>query len=115
MTEEDFDKVPAESSRVINMVQFSDESAIDPMYVDTRLLPRPRRQGRRGGVRGDARRHAGKVGIGKVALYGREYLVAVKAAGPWPRDVHAAPRGRDRGIDQIEELRRVPRRSSRRS
>src|SRR5246127_4166955 len=34
MSEEDFDKVRTESTRVIDLVQFADDSAIDPMYVD---------------------------------------------------------------------------------
>ena len=37
----------------------------------------------------------GKVGIGKLALYGREYLVAVRPHAARHRDVHAAPRGRN--------------------
>jgi len=50
----------------------------------------------------------GKVGIGKLALYGREYLVAVR---PFERGIvmhtlhHAAEM---RGIDAIDELRSVP-------
>src|SRR5947207_15984294 len=34
VSEEDFDKVRPESTRVIDLVQFADEAAIDPMYVD---------------------------------------------------------------------------------
>ena len=34
LSEEDFEKVRPESTRVIDLVQFADESAIDPMYVD---------------------------------------------------------------------------------
>jgi len=51
---------------------------------------------------------AGKVGIGKLALYGREYLVAVRPHG---RGIvmhtlhHAAEM---RGIDSVEELNSVP-------
>jgi DNA end-binding protein Ku len=50
----------------------------------------------------------GKVGIGKLALYGREYLVAVR---PYERGIvmhtlhHAAE---IRGIDAVEELNSVP-------
>ena len=50
----------------------------------------------------------GKVGIGKLALYGREYLVAVR---PHERGIvmytlhHAAE---IRGIDSVEELNSVP-------
>jgi DNA end-binding protein Ku len=34
VTDEDLDKVRTESTRVIDLAQFADESAIDPMYVD---------------------------------------------------------------------------------
>jgi DNA end-binding protein Ku len=50
----------------------------------------------------------GKAGIGKVALYGREYLVAVKPQehGLVMYTLHHA--AEMRGIDQIEELGNVP-------
>ena len=56
LSEEDFDKVRPESTRVIDLVQFADDSAIDPMLRRPRLLPGARWPdgGRR--VRGDARR-----------------------------------------------------------
>ena len=77
-TEEDFEKVRAESTRVINLVQFADETAIDPMYVDRAYYLAPD-----GPMAADAfavmrEGMKGKAGIGKVALYGREYLVAVR-------------------------------------
>src|SRR5580704_11051175 len=34
LSEEDFDKVRPESTRVIDLVQFADDSAIDPTYID---------------------------------------------------------------------------------
>src|SRR3984893_13164979 len=34
LSEEDFENVRRESTRVIDLVQFADESAIDPIYVD---------------------------------------------------------------------------------
>src|ERR1044072_3149025 len=34
LSEEDFEKVRPESTRVIDLVQFADASSIDPMYVD---------------------------------------------------------------------------------
>jgi DNA end-binding protein Ku len=108
MNEEDFDNVRTESTRVIDLVQFSDDSAIDPMYVDRTYYLAPD-----GGVAADAfavmrEGMTGKVGIGKVALYGREYLVAVR---PHDRGIvmhtlhHAAE---IRGIDSVEELASVP-------
>jgi DNA end-binding protein Ku len=105
--EEDFEKVRTESTRVIDLVQFADESAIDPMYVDRTYYLAPD-----GGPAGDAFAvmrdgMKGKVGVGKLALYGREYLVAVR---PHERGIvmhtlhHAAE---IRGIDQVEELNSV--------
>ena len=105
--EEDFDKVRTESTRVIDLVQFADESALDPMYVDRTYYLAPD-----GGPAGDAFAvmrdgMKGKVGIGKLALYGREYLVAVR---PHERGIvmhtlhHAAE---IRSIDQVEELNSV--------
>jgi len=108
LSDEDFDNVRPESTRVIDLVQFADESAIDPMYVDRAYYLAPD-----GGVAADAfavmrEGMQGKVGVGKLALYGREYLVAVK---PHDKGIvmytlhHAAE---IRGIEQVEELNSVP-------
>src|SRR4029078_11763891 len=50
----------------------------------------------------------GKIGIGKLALYGREYLVAVRAfeRGLVMHTLHHA--AEMRGIDAVEELNSVP-------
>src|SRR6266571_1532537 len=84
MSEEDLDKVRPESTRVIDLVQFADASSIDPMYVDRTYYLAPD-----GGMAADAFAvmrdgMQGKVGIGKLALYGREYLVAVR---PYQRGI----------------------------
>src|SRR6202795_1251809 len=108
LSEEDIAKVRPESTRVIDLVQFADESAIDPIYVDRAYYLAPD-----GGMAADAFAvmrdgMQGKVGIGKLALYGREYLVAVR---PHQRGIvmhtlhHAAE---IRSIDAIEELSAVP-------
>jgi DNA end-binding protein Ku len=109
MNEEDFAKVTVESTRVINLVQFSDETSIDPMYVDKAYYLAPD-----GAVAAEAfavmrEGMRGKAGIGKVALYGREYLVAVKPQeqGLVMYTLHHA--AEIRGIDQIEDLDSVPR------
>jgi DNA end-binding protein Ku len=77
MTEEDIAKVRPDSTRVINLVQFTEAEALDPIYFERPYYLAPDSQ-----VAADAfavirEGMAGKVGIGKVALYGREYLVAV--------------------------------------
>jgi DNA end-binding protein Ku len=109
MQEEDFAKVSVPSTRVINLQQFTDESVVDPMYVDRAYYLAPDGQ-----VAADAyavmrEGMRGKVGIGKVALYGREYLVAIKPQqhGLVMYTLHHA--AEIRTIDQIEELETVPR------
>ena len=108
MSEEDIDNVRPESTRVIDLVQFADDSSIDPMYVERTYYLAPD-----GGVASDAfavmrEGMKGKVGVGKLALYGREYLVAVR---PHERGIvmhtlhHAAE---IRSIDTVEELSSVP-------
>ena len=104
LSEDDFDKVRTPSTRVIDLVQFADDRAIDPMYVDRTYYLAPE-----GPVAGDAfavmrEGMAGKVGVGKVALYGREYLVAVRPHGRGlvMHTLHHA--AEMRGIDQVEEL-----------
>jgi DNA end-binding protein Ku len=78
LTEEDIAKVRPESTRVINLVQFTHAEALDPIYFERPYYLAPDSQ-----VAADAfavirEGMAGKVGIGKLALYGREYLVAVQ-------------------------------------
>src|SRR6266545_5461466 len=108
LSDEDFDKVRPESTRVIDLVQFADESAIDPMYVDRTYYLAPD-----GGMAADAfavmrEGMQGKVGVGKLALYGREYLVAVRphARGIVMYTLHHA--AEIRSIDAVEELTSVP-------
>jgi DNA end-binding protein Ku len=108
MSDEDFDQVRPESTRVIDLVQFADASAIDPMYVDRSYYLAPD-----GGMAADAFAvmrdgMEGKVGVGKLALYGREYLVAVRPLGKGivMHTLHHA--AEIRGIEAVEELNAVP-------
>jgi len=108
LSEEDFENVRTESTRVIDLVQFADDTAIDPMYVDRTYYLAPD-----GGVATDAfavmrEGMKGKVGVGKLALYGREYLVAVRPhdKGIVMHTLHHA--AEIRGMEQVEELNSVP-------
>jgi DNA end-binding protein Ku len=108
VSEDDMAKVRPESTRVIDLVQFSDASAIDPIYVERPYYLAPdgpiahesfavMREGMKG-----------KAGIGKLALYGREYLVAVQ-----PREkglvMYTLRHAKEvRSMDQIDELESVP-------
>jgi DNA end-binding protein Ku len=76
--EDDIEKVRVESTRVISLEKFTDDTAIDPIYLE-----RPYYLAPDGPVARDAFAvirdgMRGKAGIGKVALYGREYLVKVQ-------------------------------------
>jgi DNA end-binding protein Ku len=108
LSEDDIDKVRPSSTRVIDLVQFDDVGALDPMYVDRTYYLAPDGQ-----VAADAfavmrEGMKGKIGVGKLALYGREYFVAVK---PHDRGLvmytlhHAAE---IRSMDGIEELAAIP-------
>ena len=76
--DEDIEKVRVDSTRVINLEKFTDDTAIDPIYLE-----RPYYLAPDGAVAKEAfavirEGMKGKAGIGKVALYGREYLVKVQ-------------------------------------
>jgi DNA end-binding protein Ku len=108
MDDEDLAKVRPESTRVINVVQFADASLIDPVYVE-----RPYYLAPDGNVAAEAfavmrEGMAGKAAIGKLALSGREYLVAIK-----PREnglIMYTLRHADevRSMGAIDELKTVP-------
>jgi DNA end-binding protein Ku len=108
MTEEDISKVKPESTRVIDLVQFTDVASIDPIHVDRAYYLAPD-----GNIATQAfavmrEGMKGKAGIGKLALYGREYLVAVQ-----PKDnglvMYTLRHAREvRSMDSIDELQTVP-------
>jgi DNA end-binding protein Ku len=108
VSDEDIQKVRVESTRVIDLSQFTDETEIDPIYVDRAYYLAPD-----GPMAAEAfavmrEGMAGKAGIGKVALYGREYLVAVR---PQKKGLVMYTLHHDaeiRSIDQIDELNSVP-------
>jgi DNA end-binding protein Ku len=108
MSEDDMAKVKTESTRVIDLVQFTDAAAIDPIYVERPYYLAPDGPMAQEAFAVMREGMKGKAGIGKLALYGREYLVAVQ-----PRDKglvmytmrHAAE---VRSMDAIEELDSVP-------
>ncbi len=106
--DEDFEKVRVDSTRVINLEKFTDDTEIDPIYLE-----RPYYLAPDGPVAKEAfavirEGMKGKAGIGKVALYGREYLVKVQ---PRERGMvmytlrHASE---IRSMDAIDELADVP-------
>src|SRR5687767_4953249 len=106
--DDDIQKVRVESTRVIDLAQFTDETSIDPIYVDRAYYLAPDGPVAAQSFAVMREGMAGKAGIGKVALYGREYLVAVK---PQKKGLVMYTLHHDaeiRAIDQIEELDSVP-------
>jgi DNA end-binding protein Ku len=108
VNDEDIDKVRVDSTRVINLEKFTDDAAIDPIYLERPYYLAPD---------GDVAKEAfavmreamkGKAGIGKVALYGREYLVKVQ-----PREqglvMYTMRHANEiRKMDAIDELEGLP-------
>jgi len=102
------DKVRPASTRIIDLAQFTDETAIDPIYIDRAYYLAPDGQ-----VASDAFAvmrdgMKGKVGVGKLALYGREYLVAVKPQGKGIVMYTLHHAAEIRSMDAVEELDAVP-------
>jgi DNA end-binding protein Ku len=106
--EEDLAKVRPASTRVINIVQFADASMIDPVYVERPYYLAPDGQVAAEAFAVMREGMAGKAAVGKLALYGREYLVAIQ-----PRETglvmytlrHASE---VRAMSSIDELKLVP-------
>jgi DNA end-binding protein Ku len=108
MDDEDVDKVRVESTRVINLEKFTDADAIDDIYLE-----RPYYLAPDGPVAKEAfavirEGMKGKAGIGKVALYGREYLIKVQ-----PRErgmvMYTLRHAKEiRSMDSIDELAEMP-------
>jgi DNA end-binding protein Ku len=102
--EDDLAKVRTESTRVINLVRFTEAAAIDPIYFD-----RPYYLAPDGAVAAEAfsvmrEGMQGKAGVGKVALYGREYLVAIQPRGKG-LVMYTLRHAREiRSMDAIDEL-----------
>jgi DNA end-binding protein Ku len=108
VAEEDIEKVRVESTRVIDLAQFTDESSIDPIYVDRAYYLAPDGPMAASAFAVMREGMVGKAGIGKVALYGREYLVAIR---PQKKGLVMYTLHHDaeiRSIDQIEELSSLP-------
>src|SRR6476659_4189680 len=108
VTEDDMAKVRPESTRIIDLVQFTDAAAIDPIYVERPYYLAPDGPMAKEAFAVMREGMKGKAGIGKLALYGREYLVAVQ-----PKDnglvMYTLRHAREvRSMDHIEELQTVP-------
>jgi DNA end-binding protein Ku len=106
--ETDIEKVRVESTRVINLETFTDDTAIDPIYLERPYYLAPDGAVAREAFAVIREGMQGKAGIGKVALYGREYLVKVQ-----PRErgliMYTLRHANEiRSMEAIEELEEMP-------
>lgn len=79
LTDEDFEKVAIESTKIIGITDFIDLEEIEPIFFETPYYLVPGK----GAVPTyvllrEALRKSGKVGVAKVAIRQREYLAAIK-------------------------------------
>jgi DNA end-binding protein Ku len=106
--EDDIAKVRPTSTRVINIVQFTEAATIDPVYIEKPYYLAPDGQVAAEAFAVMREGMAGKAAVGKLALYGREYLVAIQ-----PRENalvmftlrHASE---VRAMSAIDELKLIP-------
>ena len=108
VNEEDLEKVRVESTRVINLEKFTDDTEIDPIYLERPYYLAPDGPVAREAFAVIREGMKGKAGIGKVALYGREYLVKVQ-----PREkglvMYTLRHANEiRSMEAIEELADMP-------
>lgn len=81
---EELDAVKLETRHAIDLVQFVDQCEIDPRYFDKPyyVTPEEGEVAEEGfAVIRDALREAGKVGLGQMAVRGRDYVVAIRPCG----------------------------------
>jgi DNA end-binding protein Ku len=106
--EDDVEKVRVDSTRVINLEKFTDDVDVDPIYLDKPYFLAPDGPVAKEAFAVIREGMKGKAGIGKVALYGREYLIKVQ---PRERGLimytlrHASE---IRSMDAIDELADMP-------
>ena len=102
LTDEDFDKVPVESSRAIDIQQFVDLEEIDPMMYKKSYYLMPEETGAKAyALLREAMSQDNKVGIAKVSFRDKEHLAALRFSGDafvletmyWPDEIREADFG----------------------
>jgi DNA end-binding protein Ku len=99
LTDEDFDAVPVESSRAIDILQFVDLDEIDPIYFKKTYYLVPEEIGVKAyTLLREAMTETGRVGIAKVSFRDKEHLAALRFKDDvfvletmfWPDEIRAA-------------------------
>lgn len=111
LTDEDFDAVPVESSRAIDIVQFVDLEEIDPMMYKKSYYLVPEETGAKAyALLREAMSQDQKVGIAKVSFRDKEHLAALRFRDDafvletmyWPDEIREADFG---GVDVDAKVR----------
>jgi len=78
--QEDLEKIKLQSTRTIEVIQFVNQSELDPVYIDAAYYVAPDRPVSQEAFRivHKAMHKMKKVGIGQITIHNREYLVALK-------------------------------------
>ncbi len=121
LTDDDFDAVPVESSRAIDIVQFVDLDEIDPMLYKKSYYLIPDETGAKAyALLREAMTQDGKVGIAKVSFRDKEHLAALRFRDEafvletmyWPDEIREAEFGdvdvdvkvRDQELEMARQL-----------
>jgi DNA end-binding protein Ku len=83
LDDEEIDAVKLESKKTLELTQFVDQNDIDPIYFDKPyyVVPADDLAEEAFVVLREALRRAKKIGIGQLAMRGREYVVSLKPCG----------------------------------
>ena len=83
LTDDEIDAVKLETRKTLELTQFVGSNEIDPLYFDKPyyMVPSDDLADDAFVVIRDALRKSDKIGLGQLALRGKEYLVAIKPAG----------------------------------
>ncbi len=83
LDDDELDAVKLETKKTLDLIQFVDEAEIPPLYFDAAYFLSPADELAEDAFRvvRDALRKSKKVGLGQLALRGKEYLVAIKPCG----------------------------------
>lgn len=83
LTDEDFERVHLKSTQAIEVVEFVEAGAINPIYFSTPYYLEPDQKADVPyALFREALRESGRVGLARVVLHRREHLAVVRADGP---------------------------------
>lgn len=111
LTDDDFEAVPVESSRAIDIQQFVDLDEIDPMMYKKSYYLVPEETGAKAyALLREALNRSGKVGVAKVSFRDKEHLAALRFRDDafvletmyWPDEIREADFG---GVDVSAKIR----------